>query len=118
MCEYLYLEFHDVKSTLAFDNLERVIDNFILLAVFIGNDFLPNLPDLNTHENGLQRWLGAYKKVLPLLGRFLRVSILSQPTNSYVLIDEYLNESGTINTKQLQVIQDEMGHWERKIFEK
>jgi len=29
MCEYLYLEFHDIESTLAFDyNLERVIDDF------------------------------------------------------------------------------------------
>ena len=30
----------------------------------------------------------------------------------------YLNESGTINTKRLQDILDEMGHWERVIFEK
>ena len=39
--------------------------------------------------------------------------------NSYVLlIDGYLNESGTINTKRLQVVLDEMGHREREIFEK
>jgi 5'-3' exoribonuclease 1 len=35
--------------------LERVIDDFILLAVFVGNDLLPNLPDLHIHENGLER---------------------------------------------------------------
>ena len=45
MREYLNLEFHDIEPTLPFDyNLERVI---ILLAVFVGNEFLPNLPDLH-----------------------------------------------------------------------
>lgn len=33
-------------------------------------------------------------------------------------LDGYLNESGTINTKRLQVILDEMAEWEREIFEK
>ena len=48
MREYLNLEFHDIEPTLPFDyNLERVIDDFILLAVFVGNEFLPNLPDLH-----------------------------------------------------------------------
>lgn len=49
-------------------NLERIIDDFILLAVFVGNDFLPNLPDLHIHENGLERLFGVYKEVLPTLG--------------------------------------------------
>src|SRR5882724_1213985 len=111
MHEYLYLEYHDIEPTLTFDyNLERVVDDFILLAVFIGNDFLPNLSDLHIHENGLERLFDLYKKVLPSLGKFLRVSILSQPTNSYILIDGYLNESGTINTERLRVILAEIGH--------
>ena len=33
-------------------------------------------------------------------------------------IDGYLNEGGTINTKRLQVILDEMADWEREVFEK
>ncbi|KAK2459914.1 hypothetical protein APHAL10511_008114 [Amanita phalloides] len=98
--EYLDLEFRDIESVLPFDyNLERIIDDFILLAVFVGNDFLPNLPDLHIHENGLERLFEVYKKVLPSL-------------------DGYLNESGTINTKRLQSILDEMAVWERDIFEK
>ena len=41
MREHLYLTFRDIEPTLAFDhNPERVIDDFILLAVFIGNNFL------------------------------------------------------------------------------
>ena len=44
-------------------------DDFILLAVFVGNDFLPNLPDLHIHENGLERLFEIYKKSLPSLGK-------------------------------------------------
>lgn len=69
MREYLDLEFHDIQPVLPFDyNLERVIDDFILLAVFVGNDFLPHLPDLHIHENGLERLFDIYKKSLPTLG--------------------------------------------------
>ena len=71
MREYLDLEFHDIQPVLPFEySLERVIDDFILLAVFVGNDFLPNLPDLHIHENGLERLFEVYKKVLPSLGAF------------------------------------------------
>jgi 5'-3' exoribonuclease 1 len=69
MRDYLDLEFRDIEDILTFDySLERVIDDFILLAVFVRNDFLPNLPDLHIHENGLERLFDMYKKVLPLLG--------------------------------------------------
>lgn len=100
MREYLDLEFHDIEPVLPFQySVEHVIDDFILLAVFIGNDFLPNLPDLHIHENGLEKLFDVYKKALPSL-------------------DGYLNESGVINMKRLQVILDEMADWEREIFEK
>ena len=69
MREYLNLEFHDIQPSLSFDySLEHVIDDFILLAVFVGNDFLPNLPDLHIHENGLEKLFDVYKKALPSLG--------------------------------------------------
>ncbi|KAF8635064.1 hypothetical protein AX15_000556 [Amanita polypyramis BW_CC] len=100
MREYLDLEFRDIEPVLPFAySLERIIDDFILLAVFVGNDFLPNLPDLHIHENGLERLFEVYKKILPSL-------------------DGYINESGTINTKRLQLVLDEMAIWERVIFEK
>ena len=74
MREYLDLEFHDIEPVLPFDySLEHVIDDFILLAVFVGNDFLPNLPDLHIHENGLEKLFDVYKKVLPSLGKRDRI---------------------------------------------
>jgi 5'-3' exoribonuclease 1 len=47
MREYLDLEFRDIEPMFPFDyNLARVIDDFILPAVFDGNHFLPDLPSL------------------------------------------------------------------------
>ena len=57
-------------------NLKRVIHDFIPLAVFVGNDFLPNLPDLHIHENGLEKLFDVYKKVLPGLGESLPARFL------------------------------------------
>ena len=70
--EYLDLEFQDLRHILPFEyNLERVIDDFIALAVFIGNDFLPHLPDLHIQEHGLEKLFDVYMKVLPSLGKSL-----------------------------------------------
>jgi 5'-3' exoribonuclease 1 len=67
--EYLDLEFRDIEPMMPFEySLERVIDDFILIAVFIGNDFMPHLPDLHIHENGLERLFEVYKRILPSLG--------------------------------------------------
>lgn len=116
MREYLDLEFHDIEPVLPFQySVEHVIDDFILLAVFIGNDFLPNLPDLHIHENGLEKLFDVYKKALPSLGTPHVLAMLLELT---MFADGYLNESGVINMKRLQVILDEMADWEREIFEK
>ncbi|KAJ3807699.1 exonuclease II [Lentinula aff. lateritia] len=98
--EYLHLEFNSLATELPFDySLERIIDDFVLLAVFVGNDFLPNLPDLHIHENGLEKLFEVYKKVLPTM-------------------EGYINDAGTINLPRLQFILDEMAQWEVDVFEK
>ncbi|KAJ8079506.1 exonuclease II Exo2 [Marasmius tenuissimus] len=98
--EYLDLEFHSIAPSLPFQySLERIIDDFVLLAAFVGNDFLPNLPDLHIHENGLERLFEVYKHVLPSL-------------------DGYINDAGIINMPRLQRILDEMATWEQEVFER
>lgn len=58
--EYLDIEFkpHDVKFEY---NLERIIDDFILFCVLVGNDFLPCLPFAEIGENGLDDLFRVYK---------------------------------------------------------
>lgn len=121
MREYLDLEFQDITPVLKFEyNLERVIDDFILLAVFVGNDFLPNLPDLHIHENGLERLFEVYKKVLPTLGEcsaFLYLYI-KDTLGAEGATEGYINDGGMIGVKRLQPVLDEMAKWEQEIFEK
>ncbi|PGH12408.1 hypothetical protein AJ80_06715 [Polytolypa hystricis UAMH7299] len=99
--EYLELEFQELKGegTLKFPfDFERVIDDFILMAFFVGNDFLPNLPNLHINEGALSWMFKQYKEVLPKLGG-------------------YINEGGTINLERLGVFLDSLGDVEFRFFE-
>jgi 5'-3' exoribonuclease 1 len=99
--EYLELEFQELKEpgALGFPfDLERVIDDFILMAFFVGNDFLPNLPNLHINEGALALMFKIYKAVLPKVGG-------------------YINESGIINMDRLAALLEELSHVEYRFFE-
>ncbi len=99
--EYLELEFQELKIPgflrFAFD-MERIIDDFILMAFFVGNDFLPHLPNLHINEGALALMFKVYKSVLPKM-------------------EGYINEQGVINLKRLGVLLDELSHVEYRFFE-
>ena len=77
MREYLDLEFRSIASDLSYPyDLERIIDDFVLLAVFVGNDFLPHLPDFHIQDNALERLFEIYKRVLPKTGSQARLQVL------------------------------------------
>ena len=99
--EYLELEFQELKEEGALNfpfDLERVIDDFILMAFFVGNDFLPNLPNLHINEGALALMFKTYKNVLPKSGG-------------------YINEGGVINMARLAALLDELSHVEYRFFE-
>lgn len=97
--EYLDLEFADLRSTLPFAyNLERIIDDFILLNIFVGNDFLPHLPGMHINEGALPLLSNIYKRVLPVAGG-------------------YLNEGGSLRVDRLQLVLAELTKFERQQFE-
>jgi len=99
--EYLELEFQELKdpSFMSFEfDMERVIDDFILMAFFVGNDFLPNLPNLHINEGALALMFKVYKRVLPKAGG-------------------YINERGVINLERLRVLLDELQDVEYRFFE-
>ncbi|QDS69169.1 hypothetical protein FKW77_010549 [Venturia effusa] len=99
--EYLELEFQELKEpgTLGFSfDMERIIDDFILMAFFVGNDFLPNLPHLHINEGALALMFKVYKDTLPKA-------------------KGYINEGGAINMERLALLLDELSQVEFRFFE-
>jgi 5'-3' exoribonuclease 1 len=56
-------------------DLERIIDDFILLSVFVGNDFLPHLPNLHINEGAMEEIWNIYKRVLPVAGTWFVAAV-------------------------------------------
>jgi len=62
--EYLVNEFRIFETTLPFPyDFERVIDDFVFLCFFVGNDFLPHLPSMDIRENAIDFLIACYKEV-------------------------------------------------------
>ena len=99
--EYLELEFQELKKESAMPfpfDMERVIDDFILMAFFVGNDFLPNLPHLHINEGALATMFRIYKEVLPRCGG-------------------YVNEGGKVNIQRLGLLLEQLSKEEYRFFE-
>jgi 5'-3' exoribonuclease 2 len=68
--EYLLLEFKDINIPFGFD-FERIVDDFVFLCYFVGNDFLPYLPALQMREGALDAIMVIYKNLLPAMAGYL-----------------------------------------------
>ncbi|KAG5439477.1 hypothetical protein PCANB_002051 [Pneumocystis canis] len=96
--EYLEMEFQELNNIPNFSyNFEKIIDDFILLAFFVGNDFLPHLPKLYINGGALALVFNIYKKVIPKAGG-------------------YINNAGVINLERLALILEELEKKEREEF--
>ena len=100
MREYLDMEFNSISEELSFKyDFERVLDDFILLALFVGNDFLPNLPNIHINEGALGLMFRIYKEVLPTC-------------------EGYLQDGGRVDMARLQKILDNISDVvEKEAFE-
>ncbi|KAK9767450.1 exonuclease II Exo2 [Basidiobolus ranarum] len=97
--EYLDLEFSSLKEGLPFPyDLEKIIDDFVLMAFFVGNDFLPNLPHLHIAEGALSLMFNVYKKAIIQAGG-------------------YINDGGRMNIERLQILLNFLHDFEKDLFE-
>lgn len=98
--EYLALEFKDLENNISFEyDFERLLDDFILIMYVIGNDFLPNLPDLHINKGAFPLLIGTFKQ-------------------SMLHSDGYLNEGGKINFKRFGTWLEYLSEFELENFEK
>ncbi|KAJ2897640.1 exonuclease II Exo2 [Coemansia aciculifera] len=80
----------------AFD-LERIIDDYILMIMLVGNDFLPNLPKLSINGGALNFMFATYTRIRPSLGG-------------------YLHDNGILNLERLEVFMREIAKFEVDSF--
>lgn len=94
--EYLEVELDVPNTPFPFD-LERAIDDWVMLIFFVGNDFLPHLPSLEIREGAIDTLLKIWKNELPRMGG-------------------YLTNNGEIERDRAQVILTGIGQREADIF--
>jgi len=97
--------------TLPFEyDLERVIDDFIFLCFFVGNDFLPHLPTFSIRDGGIDVLLDVYKNTLPAMGGYLTHS----GDLDLVRLSLYLKDIGRLEEVMIQEIQKKVIYNQRQ----
>uniref|UniRef100_A0A182LSR4 5'-3' exoribonuclease 1 n=1 Tax=Anopheles culicifacies TaxID=139723 RepID=A0A182LSR4_9DIPT len=98
LSEYLELEFASIRDRLRFPfDINKLIDDWVLMGYLVGNDFIPNMPNMHINENALPILYSAYKDVIPEM-------------------DGYINEGGILNLPRLQLLMRRLADIDRQMF--
>ncbi|KAG7525653.1 5-3 exoribonuclease 1 [Solea senegalensis] len=98
MREYIDYEFSPLRNHIGSDyDLERIIDDWILMGFLVGNDFIPHLPHLHISHDALPLLYKTYISVLPSVGG-------------------YLNENGHLNLRNFEKYMEKLAEFDREHF--
>jgi 5'-3' exoribonuclease 2 len=78
-------------------DFERIIDDFVFLLFFVGNDFLPHLPSLQIREGAIDTIMVIYKNLLPSMG-------------------DYLTKNGVVNFEKVDILLNDIAKIEEESF--
>ena len=93
------LDYEHIKEkmkNIKFD-LERIIDDFVFICFFVGNDFLPKVFCLDIRKGYLDKLVDMYKEFL-------------QSAQDYIIVDAKLN------FKTFEVFVERLTHWEEEFL--
>jgi 5'-3' exoribonuclease 2 len=95
--EYLDYEFKYLNLPFPYD-LEKVIDDFVFMCFFVGNDFLPHLPCLSIRDGGIDCLMYLYKRKLPFMGG----NMIENGTLNLLRVEMFMNDIGDIEEALLR----------------
>ena len=99
--EFLDIEFCKLKTKIKFGyNIERIYDDFVLLCLLFGNDFIPGLLKLDTDGIVYELLLDSYKISIQKCGDYLTNDGIINFNSFKIFINELsLRESEYLNLK-------------------
>lgn len=106
--DHLRSEFSQVVKTFQL-SFERIIDDWIFLIFFVGNDFLPHLPSLEIREGAIDRLVKIYKEEFLIK----RTPLTWDDPDREAC---YLTKSGHVNLTAVRMIMEQIGQCEDEIF--
>eukprot|EP00929_Paragymnodinium_shiwhaense_P008140 TRINITY_DN112080_c0_g1_i1.p1 TRINITY_DN112080_c0_g1~~TRINITY_DN112080_c0_g1_i1.p1 ORF type:complete len:988 (+),score=240.62 TRINITY_DN112080_c0_g1_i1:267-2966(+) len=98
--QYMQLQFHELSDRMGPENpynFERVVDDFVFMCFFVGNDFLPHLPSLSIRDGSVDQMLSLYIEILPTMST-------------------YLTDAGVCNLPQIEQFLEYLGGIEDQVF--
>ncbi|XP_024524810.1 5'-3' exoribonuclease 2-like [Selaginella moellendorffii] len=96
---WLLREYLELELKIADADFERIVDDFVFICFFVGNDFLPGLPTLDIRQGAIGMLLSVYKR-------------------EFTNMNGYLTENGEVNLRSLEYFLEMLGQIEDGIIQK